>query len=183
MLQDLIVPLILVGLAELGDKTQLAILVLSTKTKKYLALLLGVMAAFSITTGLAIILGNFISTVVPMEYVSISAGLLFILFGLLMLVSKEDEETNVNPELNNPFLTGFGLILVAEMGDKTQIATAVFATQYDPYLVFIGVILALFIMTMIAIYIGQFIMDRIRTSIISKAAGILFILIGASFFI
>lgn len=141
------------------------------------------MAAFSITTGLAIILGNFISTVVPMEYVSISAGLLFILFGLLMLVSKEDEETNVNPELNNPFLTGFGLILVAEMGDKTQIATAVFATQYDPYLVFIGVILALFIMTMIAIYIGQFIMDRIRTSIISKAAGILFILIGASFFI
>ena len=183
MLLDIIVPFVVVGLAELGDKTQLAILVLSTKTKKYLPLLLGVMLAFIITTGLAILLGNYISTVVPMEYVSFGAGLLFILFGLFMLVSREDEEANVNPEMKSPFLTAFGLILVAEMGDKTQLATAVFATQYDPYLVFIGVILALFIMSLIAIFVGQFIMDRIPKDIVSKVAGILFILIGVSFFV
>jgi putative Ca2+/H+ antiporter (TMEM165/GDT1 family) len=51
MIQDILIPFLLVGIAELGDKTQLAVLILSTKTKKYTSLLSGVMLAFFLTTG------------------------------------------------------------------------------------------------------------------------------------
>jgi putative Ca2+/H+ antiporter (TMEM165/GDT1 family) len=79
-------------------------------------------------------------------------------------------------------MSGFGLILVSEMGDKTQLASALFATQYDPLLVFIGVILALFLLSCMTVYVGKMMMDRINKRTISTAAGILFLVIGISFF-
>ncbi|SFM61761.1 TMEM165/GDT1 family protein [Methanolobus profundi] len=183
MISDIIIPFLLVGLAELGDKTQLAVLVLSTKTRKYTSLLAGVMLAFIVTDGLAILLGNFIANRIPMDYVRIGAGILFIIFGLTTLLKREDDDDDGTYELKSPFISGFGLILVSEMGDKTQLASALFATQYDPVLVFIGVILALLLLSSMAVYVGKMLMERINKRTISTAAGILFIVIGASFFI
>jgi putative Ca2+/H+ antiporter (TMEM165/GDT1 family) len=183
MIQDLLIPFLIVGLAEIGDKTQLAVLILSTKTKKHAALLAGVMLAFILTDGLAILLGNFIADRVPMEYVRIGAGILFVIFGLTTLLSREDDDSDNSYELKNPFISGFGLILVSEMGDKTQLASALFATQYNPFLVFIGVIFALFILSYMAVYIGKLMMEKINKRTISTAAGILFIVIGVSFFL
>jgi putative Ca2+/H+ antiporter (TMEM165/GDT1 family) len=182
MIQDILIPFFLVGLAELGDKTQLAVLVLSTKTKQYTSLLFGVMLAFVVTDGLAILFGNFIAGKIPMEYVRLAAGSLFIIFGLLTLFSKSEDEEGTF-ELKSPFMSGFGLILVSEMGDKTQLASALFATQYDPMLVFIGVIAALLLLSTTAIYLGKMIVGRVNKRTISTAAGILFIVIGVSFFI
>lgn len=182
MIQDIFIPFLLVGLAELGDKTQLAVLVLSTKTKKYGSLLAGVMLAFALTDGIAIVLGDFIASVVPLNYVRIFAGLLFVIFGVLMLYNRDKDEDNGSYELKSPFVSGFSLILVSEMGDKTQLAAALFATQYHPVMVFIGVILALLLLSTTAIYIGKQLMTRVNKNTISTAAGILFILIGISFF-
>jgi len=182
MIQDIFIPFLLVGLAELGDKTQLAVLVLSTKTKKYGSLLAGVMLAFALTDGIAIVLGDFIASVVPLNYVRIFAGLLFVIFGVLMLYNRDKGEDNGSYELKSPFVSGFSLILVSEMGDKTQLAAALFATQYHPVMVFIGVILALLLLSTTAIYIGKQLMTRVNKNTISTAAGILFILIGISFF-
>lgn len=183
MIQDILIPFLLVGLAELGDKTQLAVLLLSTKTKKYTSLLSGIMLAFFLTTGIAILFGNYIAQKIPVDYVRIGAGSLFILFGLLTLYKRGKTEEEGSNELKGPFLSGFWLILIAEMGDKTQLAAALFATQYNPYLVFIGVILALFTMSAMAVYLGKIIMERVDKNVISTIAGILFILIGASFFL
>ncbi|MBN2110593.1 MAG: TMEM165/GDT1 family protein [Methanosarcinaceae archaeon] len=181
MIQDILIPFLLVGIAELGDKTQLAILVLSTKTKQYLSLLAGVMLAFVLTDGLAVLLGSFITEMVPMNHVRIGAGLVFILFGIIILVNREKEDEEDSYELNNPFISGFGLILVSEMGDKTQLASALFATQYEPVFVFVGVIMALFVLSATAVFLGKFIMGRINKRTISLVAGILFILMGISF--
>lgn len=182
MIQDIFIPFLLVGLAELGDKTQLAVLVLSTKTKQYGSLLAGVMLAFALTDGIAIVLGDFIASVVPLDYVRIFAGILFVIFGVLMLYNRDKDEDNGSYELKSPFVSGFSLILVSEMGDKTQLAAALFATQYHPVMVFIGVILALLLLSTTAIYIGKQLMARVNKNTISTAAGILFILIGISFF-
>ncbi|WP_440953674.1 TMEM165/GDT1 family protein [Methanococcoides sp. FTZ1] len=182
MVPDILIPFLLVGLAEMGDKTQLAVLVLSTKTKKHASLLAGVMLAFILTDGLAIILGNFVAEKVPMEYVRLGAGLLFILFGLTTLLNSKDDDSDGSYDLKNPFISGFGLILVSEMGDKTQLASALFATQYNPVMVFIGVIFALFVLSGMAVYVGKFMMEKINKKTISTAAGVLFIVIGASFF-
>ncbi|MBP1909912.1 TMEM165/GDT1 family protein [Methanolobus bombayensis] len=182
MIQDILIPFLLVGLAELGDKTQIAVLVLSTKTKEYARLLAGVMLAFILTDGLAILLGNLIANRVPMDYVRIGAGVMFILFGLMTLLNKGDDDEEGSYELKSPFISGFALILVSEMGDKTQLASALFATQYNPILVFAGVILALFLLSSMAIYVGKILMQKIDKNTISRAAGILFIVIGISFF-
>ncbi|WP_342304472.1 TMEM165/GDT1 family protein [Methanolobus sp. ZRKC5] len=183
MIQDIVIPFLLVGLAELGDKTQLAVLVLSTKTTKYVSLLAGVMLAFILTDGLAILLGNFIANRIPMDYVQIGAGILFIIFGLTTLLNRKDDDDDGSYELKSPFMSGFALILVSEMGDKTQLASALFATQYDPVLVFIGVVLALLILSSMAVYVGRILMERIDKKTISTAAGVLFIVIGVSFFL
>jgi putative Ca2+/H+ antiporter (TMEM165/GDT1 family) len=182
MIQDILIPFLLVGLAELGDKTQIAVLVLSTKTKKYAHLLAGVMLAFILTDGLAILLGNVIANRIPMDYVRIGAGVMFIIFGVMTLINKEDDDEEGSYELKSPFVSGFGLILVSEMGDKTQLASALFATQYDPVMVFVGVVLALFLLSSMAVYVGKMLMEKINKNTISRAAGVLFIVIGISFF-
>ncbi|WP_292465379.1 TMEM165/GDT1 family protein [Methanolobus sp.] len=183
MIQDILLPFLLVGLAELGDKTQLAVLVLSTKTRRYKSLLAGVMLAFILTDGIAILFGNYIAQRVPLDYVRIGAGLMFILFGLMTLLQRDKDEEEGSYELKSPFMSGFWLILIAEMGDKTQLAAALFATQYNPLLVFVGVIMALFILSVLTVYLGKIIMEKIDKKIISTIAGIMFILIGASFFL
>jgi Ca2+/H+ antiporter, TMEM165/GDT1 family len=176
MIQDLLVPFVTVGLAELGDKTQLAVLCLASKTKKYLRLLLGVILAFAITDGLAILLGNFVTAHIPILYIKIVSGTLFIIFGIVTLLNNRTEEAQC--ELKQPFTSGFFLILVSEMGDKTQIASGLFATKYNPVMVFIGVLSALTVLSVMAVYLGKFISLRINKRVISKIAGTMFIALG-----
>lgn len=175
MIQDILIPFSTVGLVELGDKTQLAILCLASQTKKYLQLLLGVMLAFVVADGLAILFGDYISKVVPINFLKIGSGIIFIVFGIITLFNSKKES---KCELKNPFTSAFSLILISEMGDKTQIAAGLFAAQYNAFLVFIGVIGALMLLSILAVYMGNFIVKKIERRTMSIVAGILFILIG-----
>ena len=65
MLQDILIPLIVVGLAELGDKTQLSTLLLASKTERHLHLFLGTILAFLIVDGIAILAGEWITHIAP----------------------------------------------------------------------------------------------------------------------
>lgn len=180
MLEAILVPMVAIALAEIGDKTQLSILLLSSKTKEYFKLFLGVFLAFLIVDGIAILLGYWITGFLPIWLVQLFSGAIFIGFGLMTLVDDKDEEEN-ETGFKNPFLTGFSLIFVSEWGDKTQIASALFATKYDPWLVLIGVMIALMILSIMAIYLGKFISGRIDRKVITKVAGAVFIIVGISF--
>lgn len=172
--------MVAVALAEIGDKTQLSILLLSSKTKEYFKLFVGVFLAFLIVDGIAILLGYWITGFLPIWLVQLFSGAVFIGFGLMTLTDDKNEEEN-ETSFKNPFLTGFSLIFVSEWGDKTQIASALFATKYDPWLVLIGVMIALMILSIMAIYLGRFISGRIDRKVITKVAGAVFIIIGVSF--
>jgi len=182
MLEDLFIPLLVVGLAEFGDKTQLSIFVLSSKTDKHISILLGAILAFLIVDGIAILLGGWIIYFVPILYVKIISGIIFICFGILFFASK-NEEISEKYYFKNPFLLSFSLIFLTEWGDKTQIAAALFATKYNGLFVLIGVIIALTILSILAIYVGKIISDKIDRKIISKVAGVVFIIIGITFFL
>ncbi len=77
-----------VFLAELGDKTQLAILSLSAESKAHVSVFVGAAAAMLISTLLAVVLGGFIATHVPAKAVHAAAGIAFIVIGLLILLGK-----------------------------------------------------------------------------------------------
>ncbi len=176
MFLDIIIPLLAVGLAELGDKTQLAVLTLASKHKEHWHLFWGAMLGFLLVDGIAIIFGGIITEYIPLFYLKMLAGIIFIVFGILTLRS---EDGNPLPLKNNgTFTSAFALIFVAELGDKTQIASAVFATQYNPLFVFVGVMLALALLTGSAIIVGKKLKEKVNPKHIGIASGIVFILIG-----
>lgn len=175
-MESFLVPFVTVGLAEIGDKTQLALFCLASKTKQRLPLLWGALLAFALNDGLAIILGGLVSRIIPSIYVKILAGIIFTGFGILTLIKPAEESAEC--ELKRPFLTSFTMIFISEMGDKTQIATALFAASYKPFLVFTGVMCALGLLSIIAIYLGQSFFSKIEPRIRSYLAGALFIIIG-----
>jgi putative Ca2+/H+ antiporter (TMEM165/GDT1 family) len=156
-------------------------LLLSSKTKKHLHLLIGAMLAFVIVDGVAIIAGGWITTIIPINYLKIISAIVFIIIGILMLISKDDEEKETKQK--NPFIAAFLIIMLTEWGDKTQIAAAIFATQYDVILVFIGTMTALLILSLIAIFFGKIISTRINKKLVNKVAGIVFIILGITFII
>ncbi|MDD1758942.1 MAG: TMEM165/GDT1 family protein, partial [Methanotrichaceae archaeon] len=82
MLEAILVPMAAIALAEIGDKTQLSILLLSSKTKEYFKLFLGVLLAFLIVDGMAILLGYWITGFLPIWLVQLFSGVIFIVFGL-----------------------------------------------------------------------------------------------------
>jgi putative Ca2+/H+ antiporter (TMEM165/GDT1 family) len=176
MIPDILIPLLTVGLAELGDKTQLAIFCLASRTKKYLQLLLGVTLGFAIADGLAIILGDFLTTVIPTDYIKIGAGVIFILFGILTLLNKEESEEIC--DLKKPFMSGFIMVLLTEMGDKTQIAAGLFATKFNQILVFVAVMAALISLSVMAIFLEKIMVTKINQQVISILAAAIFIIIG-----
>ncbi len=182
MFEDFLIPLIVIGLAELGDKTQLSVFLLSSKSNKHVQIFIGVFLAFLIVDGLAILFGNWITTLIDIQILKIISGLVFIIFGLFMLITKEKKESEENC-YKNPFVTAFLLIMLAEWGDKTQIAAGLFAIQYHPLLVLIGTMCALSILSFIAIFFGKFIAEMLDKKLINTIAGILFIILGITFFI
>ena len=177
MIADLLIPLVAISLAELGDKTQLSIILLSSKTKKHLHLLLGIMLAFLIADGAAILLGSWIMNIIPITWLKVASGTIFTVFGLLILREKEATKQS-RLQFKNSFLSGFILIFISEWGDKTQIASGLFATQYNSLMVLTGVMTALTLLSIIAIYLGKIISNKIDKKLITKIAGTAFILIG-----
>jgi putative Ca2+/H+ antiporter (TMEM165/GDT1 family) len=132
--------------------------------------------------GIAIAAGSWITSIVSIRYVKIVSGIVFIIFGVLMLLRKEKEDKE-KKFYQNAFVSGLVLILLTEWGDKTQIASALFATKYNAVMVFVGTILALSILSILAVYFGKIIAERINKKIITKIAAVVFIIMGILFFV
>jgi len=180
MIIDLLIPLIVTALAEFGDKTQLSIFFLSSRTKKHLHLLLGVMLAFLIVDGVAVLIGSRIINIVPIPLLKISSGIIFIIFGALILRDIELKKES-KFYFQNSFLSGFMLVFLTEWGDKTQIASGLFATKYDALMVLVGAMTALTLLSIIAIYLGKYVSNKIDKRVMARIAGTAFILTGISF--
>lgn len=175
---EILIPFLAVGLAEIGDKTQLSVILLSSRTREYTRLLAGVMLAFLITDGIAILLGSWVTEIVPIHLVKLISGTIFILFGAVTLKEEQKEEEESRLHSGNILVSGFSLIFLSEWGDKTQIASALFAMEYDPIPVLTGVMAALFVLSIMAIYLGRIISERVDRKLISRAAGVVFLTIG-----
>lgn len=180
MLQSIFVPFLTILVAEFLDKSQLSILFLASKTRHHMQLFLGTILAFVIVDGLAIVFGSWLTSFVPDNVLKLIAGIGFIIFGILAF-RNSDEDKHVSQTGKSAFVSGFTLVFLSEWGDKTQLASAIFATQYNMVFVFVGVMLALILLSSVAIFVGKALSKRINKILISRVSGGVFILLGLLF--
>ena len=176
MLPDLIVPFVTVGLAEIADKSQLVLITLSARYKQHGRVFLGVVLGFILAQAVAVLLGKTIEQFIPDIVQRILVSLIFIGFGLYILFREHDVAVKVKD--HKPFLTAFSLIFLTEMGDKTQIATMLFAAEYNPWLVFLSTVLVLCLVSLGSIFVGKRIVKYLHIKTIHTITGILFLLLA-----
>ncbi len=177
-----LIPFAAIFLAEFGDKTMLATLMMASRTRKHAALFFGVLLAFAVVDGAAILLGAAAPNILPVRAVKIVSGILFIVGGVLMFINPESEEKEVEEsKMIHPFWAGFWVVFAAEWGDKTQIAAGLFASRFPPLQVFLGAMLALGALAAIAVFAGRFIAGKISRSRLEKIASVIFVVMGIAF--
>ncbi|MBK8741857.1 MAG: TMEM165/GDT1 family protein [Betaproteobacteria bacterium] len=146
-----------VALAEIGDKTQLLAFILAARFRKPLPIIAGILVATLLNHGLAGALGAWISTVVSPDAMRWVLGLSFLGMAVwTMFPDKiEEEETHVAQRLGI-FGATFITFFLAEMGDKTQIATVALAAHYGaPLVVIAGTTLGMLIADVPAVFVGS----------------------------
>ncbi len=178
---DWLIAFISVGLAELGDKTQLSIVVLASCVRMRALLLLGVLSAFAIVDGIAVLAGSWLVSTISLDLVRLLAGVMFIVFGILTFSTAGDENHVHAFKGVNPFVAGFITILMAEFGDKTQLAVGMLSTKFHPFNVFVGAMAALTLVSALAVLLGSQLAKFVHVRKLRLAAAVVFVLIGMSF--
>lgn len=128
-MEALLASLTLVALGEIGDKTQLLSFALATRYRAHWPILAGITLATLINHGVSAWLGVWLANLVPMNWLQIFLGVSFIALGLWMLIPDKDEELG-NGRSWGPFAASFVLFFLAEIGDKTQIATIALGARF-----------------------------------------------------
>jgi putative Ca2+/H+ antiporter (TMEM165/GDT1 family) len=172
-----------VALAEMGDKTQLLSLMLAARyPKQALAIIAGIFIATVATHACAAFLGHWISTLVSPEMMRWILGASFLGIGLWLLVPDHIDdaaESKVADRAFQVFILTVVLFFLAEMGDKTQIATIALGARYDDVLsVTVGTTLGMMLANAPAVWIGQKFTQRMPIKWVHAVAAVTFIAIG-----
>lgn len=167
-----------VVLAEMGDKTQLLAMAFATRYKASVVLW-GVFAATVCNHFLAVLAGNYLTDIIPVRTIQIAAAASFILFGLWTI--RGDELQGEDKRFNfSPFWTVAIAFFIAEMGDKTQLATVTLAAKYQSVIpVLAGTTIAMLIADAIGIVIGVNLGKKIPERAVKWVAALIFIFFGA----
>ena len=169
----------LVFVVELPDKTMIATLVLSSRYRP-LPVLAGVGAAFALQMGIAVSIGGALSLLPEKVTLGIVAAL-FAVGALLLLresLRDEDEATKETPATTSAAriaLISFGILVIAEFGDGSQLATAAMSAKYGaPLSVFLGAWLGEMAVCTIAVLAGRALLNVIPVHLVQRVAAVIF---------
>jgi Ca2+/H+ antiporter, TMEM165/GDT1 family len=169
-----------IALAEIGDKTQLLAFLLATRFKKPLPIILGITLATLINHGLAGAVGAWITANVDQSILRWVLGVSFIAMAVWTLIPDkiEDEETQLATKLG-VFGATFITFFLAEMGDKTQIATVAMSAHYaDVLMVVAGTTLGMLIADGPAVFAGDKLATKIPMALVHRIAAAMFAALG-----
>ncbi|MBO3840377.1 MAG: TMEM165/GDT1 family protein [Thermoproteota archaeon] len=177
-LTPLLASLLLIILAELGDKTQVAIISLSSCSNT-LIVFTGAMLAFILVSAIGVFIGDALSMIVPPQAVSLASAVLFLVFGTYMILTRRREECFRENGSKYAFLSTFSMVTLMEIGDKTQVAVIALAARYGtPIMVYAGVIMAFIILTGIGVLLGRVFSRRVPLKYVKLGSGVIFPLFG-----
>ncbi|WP_296652547.1 TMEM165/GDT1 family protein [Paraburkholderia sp.] len=170
-----------VALAEIGDKTQLLSLVLAARYRKPVPIILGVLAATLINHAGAGALGAWLGALVTPSVMRWALAASFVAMGLWILVPDKlsEGETDVNRTQLGVFGATVVTFFLAEMGDKTQIATVALAARFHDFFgVVAGTTLGMMIANVPAILLGDRFAHKLPTRLVHGIAAVLFVVLG-----
>jgi putative Ca2+/H+ antiporter (TMEM165/GDT1 family) len=179
-LTPLLASFALFSLMEFGDKTHIAVITLSMKNRAS-DVVIGALAAFAIVDGASVLVGGFIADLIPTYWVNVTSGLLFLAFGVLTLIRKDEGEAELTDK-RSAIVSAFSLVTLMELGDKTQFVSFVLSARYgSPLLVFAGIMLGSLLITGSGVVIGRGLLRVVPERYLRYIAAALFIVFGVIF--
>ena len=179
--ESLLVSTGVVALGEMGDKTQLLAFLLAARFKRPLPIILGILVATLVNHGLAGALGTWIAAQLGPVVLRWVIGLGFLAMAAWMMVpdKMDDEAVDQSPRFG-VFGTTVLTFFLAEMGDKTQIATVALAARYHDLLpVVAGTTLGMMIADVPAVFLGDTIARKVPMRLVHGIAAAIFAALGA----
>ena len=166
--------------AELGDKSQLMALAFAARFKA-LPVLIGITIATTVTHAVSVGIGSVLGAQLPTDTIAVIAGVAFLLFAGWTLRGDsldDDESSAAERSTRNAVVAASVAFFLAELGDKTMLATITLATKEDPWGTFIGSTLGMVAADALAIVVGQMLGSRLPERAIRIGATIAFVVFG-----
>ncbi|WP_206491239.1 TMEM165/GDT1 family protein [Rhodococcus sp. KRD162] len=184
MLSALLLSFAVIFVAELGDKSQLMAMTFALRYKWYVVIG-GITAATTVVHLVSVAVGHFLGVSIPTELISIVGGIAFVIFGLWTLRGdslSEDEGAKASRVTRSAFLAIASAFFLAELGDKTMLATVTLAADNDWVGVWIGSTVGMVAADALAIVVGAVLGKHLPERVIQFGAAILFFVFGAVLF-
>ena len=169
-------------IAEMGDKTQLMLIALTSKYKLR-DIILGTAAAILVLNGLAVLAGGLVSEFIPAWLIKVVAALAFLYFAASTLAgsNEEEEEGSGKSRIRFAPLAVFCTFFVAELGDKTQLTAITFGANEGmgaALVVWIGCSLGLFAADILGMLVGYFLKSKTPDGLLNTLAFVIFSIFG-----
>jgi putative Ca2+/H+ antiporter (TMEM165/GDT1 family) len=179
--QAFLISTAVVALAEIGDKTQLLAFVLATRFRKPVPIILAILAATLFNHAGAAAIGAWLTTLISPMAMRWVLGASFIAMAAWILVPDKLDEDDARIGRGGVFVATFVAFFLAEMGDKTQIATIALAAQYQSvFAVVAGTTLGMMLANVPAVLIGNQLAGRLPVKWVHRVAAAIFLMVGAA---
>jgi putative Ca2+/H+ antiporter (TMEM165/GDT1 family) len=179
VMEALLTSTAVVALAEIGDKTQLLAILLATRFKRPMPVVLGILVATLANHFLAALLGEQAANFLDGKWFRYAVAISFIAMAAWTLIPDKLDEEEQNPARFGAFVTTVIAFFLVEMGDKTQIATIALGARFQSVLpVMAGTTLGMMIANVPAVFFGRELIRRVPLHVVRWVAAGLFLLIG-----
>ncbi|TDY32809.1 TMEM165/GDT1 family protein [Janthinobacterium sp. 75] len=171
----------IVGLAEIGDKTQLLAFLLAAKFRRPLPIVLAIFVATIANHAFAAAVGAWITSMLGPDVLRWVLGVSFLAMAAWTLIPDKIDEDEAKLAKYGVFLTTLIAFFMAEMGDKTQVATVALAARYhDIVSVVLGTTFGMMLANVPAVYLGDKIANRVPLRLVHGIAALVFAILGVA---
>ena len=171
----------IVGLAEIGDKTQLLAFLLAAKFRKPLPIVLAIFVATIANHAFAAAVGAWITSMLGPDVLRWVLGVSFLAMAAWTLIPDKLDEDETKLARYGVFLTTLIAFFMAEMGDKTQVATVALAARYDDIVsVVLGTTFGMMLANVPAVCLGDRIANRLSLRLVHGIAALVFAVLGVA---
>lgn len=172
---------LLVFIAEMADKTQFMIMALTNRFRLK-TILCGMVSGICVIAALSVLAGDIIGDLIPVSLIKICGGIMFLMFGLWNLKPSKDEEESHHVKGRLPILSIAVSFILAELGDKTQLATVALAADHmsEHVSIFLGSASGLILANLVGIFAGKFLFSKLSEDHVKLISSFCFFFFGST---